>query len=73
MSSISEGDAVRWKWGTGYGYGRVQSVFTKTVQRTLGGSEITRHGSKEDPALYIVNDEEGSHNVLKLASEVEPV
>jgi len=65
----AEGDDVKWKWGNGYGRGTVQSVFTEKTTRTIDGSEVTRDGSEDDPALYI-RVEEGN-NVLKLQSEVE--
>jgi hypothetical protein len=38
------------------------------VTRTLSGSEITRHGSDDDPALLI--EQEDGARVLKLRSEV---
>lgn len=65
----SEGDAVKWRWGDGYDRGIVQSVFTRKTTRTIGGSEITRNGTSDDPACYI--RVEGGSNVLKLQSEVE--
>ena len=65
----SEGDEVKWKWGNGYGHGTVQSVFTEKTTRKIDGSEVTRDGSEEDPALYI--RVEDGNNVLKLQSEVE--
>jgi hypothetical protein len=69
--SFSEGDRVKWKWGDSYAHGKVQSVFEEKTTRKLGGNEVTKHGSQDDPALYIVNDKDDSNNVLKLASEVE--
>lgn len=39
------------------------------MTRTLGGSEITRNGSDDNPAL-LIEQEDGSR-VLKLRSEVE--
>ena len=66
---VSEGDEVKWKWGDGYGRGTVQSVFTEKTTRKIGGSEVTRDGSEENPALYI--RVEDGNNVLKLQSEVE--
>ena len=66
---VSEGDEVKWKWGEGYGRGTVQSVFTEKTTRKIGGSEVTRDGSEENPALYI--RVEDGNNVLKLQSEVE--
>lgn len=71
MASYSEGDKVKWKWGNGYGHGTVQSIFESKTTRKIDGSEITRDGSKDDPALYIQNSDSDGNNVLKLASEVE--
>jgi len=69
MASFKSGDKVKWSWGQGHGTGTVQSVFTEKTTRQISGNEVVRHGSKDDPALYIDSDD-GS-NVLKLASEVE--
>lgn len=70
-SDYQEGDAVKWKWGNGYGHGTVQSVFKEKTTRTIDGNDVTRDGSKGDPALYINNSDDEGNNVLKLASEVE--
>ena len=70
MSNFTEGSKVSWSWGNGRGEGKVQSVFHENTTRTIEGTEVTRNGSKEDPALYIKQEDGGS--VLKLASEVEP-
>lgn len=69
MSNISEGDAVKWDWGNGSASGTVQSVFSEKTTRTIKGSEVTRNGTKDDPALYIKQDDGDA--VLKLASEVK--
>ena len=71
MASFKEGDNVKWKYGGNYGHGTVKSVFEEKTTRKIKGNEVTRDGSKEDPALYIENDKDDSGNVLKLASEVE--
>lgn len=68
MAEISEGDTVEWDWGNGTGTGKVQSRFPEKTTRTIKGSEVTRNGTKDDPALYIEQDD--GDNVLKLASEV---
>ena len=68
MSSISEGDEVSWSWVDGRGHGKVQSSFAEKTTRTIKSSEVTRNGSKDDPALYIKQDDGDA--VLKLASEV---
>ena len=63
------GQKVRWHWGSGTATGTVRKVVPETVTHTLKGSEITRHGTKDNPALEI--DQEDGDRVLKLASEVE--
>ncbi len=66
--AYSEGDRVEWDWGKGTGTGRVQKTYDHKVTRTLKGSEITRNGSADNPALYI--EQEDGAGVLKLSSEV---
>ena len=68
MASISEGDKVEWDWGDGTATGKVQSLFEEKTTRTIKGNDVTRDGSKDDPALYI--EQEDGDNVLRLASEV---
>ena len=68
MSEISEGDKVKWEGGDGTATGTVQSVFHEKTTRKIKGNEVTRDGSKDDPALYI--EQSDGDNVLKLASEV---
>ena len=68
MASYSEGDKVEWDWGSGTATGKVQSRFEKSVTRKIKGSEVTRNGSADDPALYI--KQEDGDAVLKLSSEV---
>jgi len=69
MADISEGDHVKWSWGNGYASGKVQSTFAQKTTRKIKGSEVTRNGTKDDPALYIIQSDGDA--VLKLASEVE--
>ena len=69
MSGISKGTKVKWDWGQGPASGKVTDSFTKSVTRTLKGSEVTRNGSDDDPALLIEQDD--GDEVLKLSSEVE--
>ncbi len=66
---FKSGDKVKWKWGTGFGRGTVQSVFEEKTTRTIDGSEVTRNGTKSDPACYVRVDD--GNNVLKLCSELE--
>ncbi len=71
MANFEAGDKVKWAWGRGYGTGEIQSVFPEKTTRKIKGSEVTRHGSQDDPALYI--KQEDGDAVLKLSSEVERV
>ncbi|WKN31421.1 DUF2945 domain-containing protein [Porifericola rhodea] len=66
---MKEGSKVKWKWGDNWAQGKVQSVFEEKTTRKIKGAEVTRNGSKDDPALYI--EQEGGDHVLKLASEVK--
>ena len=66
---MKAGDKVQWHWGSGTATGTVRETFDRKVSRRLKGSEITRNGSPEDPALYI--EQEDEDGVLKLASEAE--
>ncbi|MGK7392083.1 MAG: DUF2945 domain-containing protein [Candidatus Cyclobacteriaceae bacterium M2_1C_046] len=67
--SISKGDNVKWKWGQGYGEGEVEKTYNESVTRKIKGAEITRHGSDDDKALYIKQD--NGDRVLKLEREVQ--
>ena len=66
--SIQVGDKVEWSWGDGTAEGKVGETHTKKITRTIKGTEVTRNGSDDDPALEIKH-EDGT-KVLKLASEV---
>ena len=69
--SIRTGTKVSWAWGQSRAEGTVTAIHHETVRRTIKGSEITRHGSDEDPA-YEIEQEDGTP-VLKLRSELERV
>ncbi|MGB3406155.1 MAG: DUF2945 domain-containing protein [Jannaschia sp.] len=69
MASYSAGDTVKWTWGNGTARGTVETTYERKITRKLKGTEVTRHGSKDDPALYIEQDD--GDGVLKLSSEVE--
>lgn len=69
MASYNVGDKVKWNWGNGTGEGKVEKTYTQKITRKLQGSEVTRNGSDDDPALYI--EQEDGDGVLKLSSEVE--
>ena len=67
--SIRIGTNIKWKWGSSWAEGKVTEVHHDDVTRTTKGSQVTRHGSAEDPA-YVIEQEDGTV-VLKLQSEVE--
>ena len=60
---------VKWKWGNGEGRGQVTERFERDVERTLNGTQITRHGTSDNPA-YLIEQEDGDQ-VLKLGSELQ--
>ena len=63
------GDTVKWKWGDGYGVGKIDERFTGRVTRTFDGTEVTRDASDDDPAFLIKQDD--GTEVLKSESEIE--
>ena len=65
---MKKGTEVTWKWGKGIAKGKVKESFPHEVTRKLKGAEVTRRGSKGDPALLI--EQEDGDEVLKLSSEV---
>jgi hypothetical protein len=66
---MRKGTKVSWKYGTGTATGKIESVHKESITRKLKGSDITRNGTTEDPALVIVQD--NGDKVLKLQSEVK--
>lgn len=64
----THGTRVEWDWGDSTAEGKIDRKFTEEVTRTIKGSEITRHGSADNPA-YLIKQEDGGE-VLKLASEI---
>jgi hypothetical protein len=69
MAKFDKGDKVAWQWGNGQATGEIQSIFHEKTTRTIKGTQVIRNGTKDDPALYIKQDD--GDTVLKLASEVE--
>jgi hypothetical protein len=68
MTKFNKGDAVEWDWGNGTPKGKVEKIYTQKITRKIGGIEVTRNGSDEDPAVFVTQSD-GSE-VLKLASEL---
>ena len=67
---IRKGSTVHWSWGAHTATGRVVERFDRTVRRTIKGTSITKHGSWDDPA-YLIEQDDGDR-VLKLRSELTP-
>lgn len=67
---MRKGTLVSWKYGTGTATGKIEETFRETVTRKLKGSDITRHGTADNPAFLIVQG--NGERVLKLKSEVQP-
>lgn len=65
---IHIGDTVEWDWGDGTGTGEAKERFTSKVTRSIGGTDVTRNASEDEPA-YLIEQEDGSE-VLKSASEL---
>ncbi|HAV13966.1 MAG TPA: hypothetical protein DCX06_10830 [Opitutae bacterium] len=65
---IKQGTIVEWKWGNGTATGTVDETHHEQITRTINGNEVTRKGSKDNPA-YVIKQEDGT-TVLKLQSEV---
>ena len=63
----SEGTKVKWKWGDGWGHGKVTEVFTSKTTRTINGNEVTRDASDDEPAYMIETDDS---RAMKSHSEV---
>jgi hypothetical protein len=68
MANLTQGDKVEWDWGKGTAEGTVEKTYTRKVTRKIKGSDVTRKGSGDNPAVFIRQADGGT--VLKLASEV---
>jgi hypothetical protein len=69
MAVIRKGSRVHWKWAGSKADGKVKERFDETVERTIKGSPITKHGSRDNPA-YLIEQDDGDQ-VLKLRSELD--
>ena len=67
-NSFQTSQYVEWDWGNGTAKGQIKDRFERDVTRTLKGSEITKHGSDDNPA-YLIEQDDGDE-VLKLGSEI---
>lgn len=66
---MRKGTTVTWKYGTGTATGKIEETHKETVTRKLQGADIVRHGTPDNPALLIV--QENGDRILKLQSEVK--
>lgn len=69
MSKYNKGDTVKWKWGNGWAYGKVNNTFAEKTTRKIKDTEVTKNGTADNAALYI--EQEDGDKVLKLESEVQ--
>jgi len=69
MSGYPEGSKVKWNWGQGTASGKIETVYTDDVTRTIKGTKVKRNASEDEPAYYIKQDDGDA--VLKSHSEVE--
>ncbi|MFD0916493.1 DUF2945 domain-containing protein [Pseudahrensia aquimaris] len=68
MAGYTEGTKVEWDWGDGTGVGKIETVHTSKITRTIKGTEVTREASEDEPAYSIKQDD--GDEVLKSHSEV---
>ncbi len=68
LEPFATGDRVKWKWGAHWAEGVVREIFTETVERTIKGTRVVRHGETDNPAYLIVQD--NAAEVLKKHSEL---
>ncbi|PRY92913.1 Protein of unknown function (DUF2945) [Hasllibacter halocynthiae] len=69
MRAYDKGDEVEWNWGAGTGTGKVTKKYTGKITRKIGGAEVTRNATEEEPA-YLIEQEDGDE-VLKSHSELK--
>lgn len=59
MTTVKKGDHVSWKNGGATAHGTVEQVSPTKTTKTIKGKEITRNGTKEDPAVTVKSDKGG--------------
>ncbi|REJ97936.1 MAG: DUF2945 domain-containing protein [Planctomycetota bacterium] len=67
--SYEVGTQVKWKWGNGWGHGKITDRFTRKTTRKIDGTEVTRDADEECPA-YLIEQDDGDR-VLKSHSEIQ--
>lgn len=66
---MKPGDHVAWQWGNGLAEGIVKSVHEERTVITSKGKQITRNGTKDNPAIVI--EHKSGNDVIKLSSEIQ--
>ena len=66
---LQTGTAVKWKWGTGWGQGKITKKYTQKTSITINDTKVVREASADEPA-YLIEQEDGT-NVLKSHTEIE--
>lgn len=68
MSGYNKGDKVEWDWGDGTATGKIDTVHTSDVNKTIKGNNVSREASQDCPA-YTIEQDDGD-KVVKSHSEV---
>jgi len=67
-NKFGKGQRIKWNWAGNDAFGKIEERFERDVERTIKGTKVTRHGSEENPA-YLIEQDDGDR-VLKLGSEL---
>lgn len=65
---FQKGQWVEWNWAGGTGRGKVAESYADRVEKSIGGSKITRNADEDNPA-YLIEQDDGQQ-VLKSHSEL---
>jgi hypothetical protein len=68
MDRYDEGTRVSWRWGAHTARGQIARIFEADVSRSIEGTDVKRHASKDEPA-YMIEQDDGAR-VLKSHSEL---
>lgn len=63
------GQAVSWNYAGSKASGKVQRISETSITISTGGSEVTRNGSPENPAI-VIKQEKNDNLIVKLLSEL---
>jgi hypothetical protein len=68
MKHFQTNTKVSWEWGKGTATGYIRKKYTSKIEKTIGGSDVTRNASEDDPA-YLIEQDDGQE-VLKSGTEL---